>query len=131
MREPEKHGDWAGGPGREAFYQLNQLLIQDWQDAGGDPFFGGRLKSLLVETGFGRVEAEPSFSPALSSTHVCGAFARRRLQEPEFVGRAISGGLISHDRLQKLAQEIEVWARGETSLAAFSECIALGWKPAP
>src|SRR5262249_38863274 len=38
-REPQKEGDWFGGPHREAFALINNLVMEDgFKASGGDPF---------------------------------------------------------------------------------------------
>jgi SAM-dependent methyltransferase len=130
-REPEKHGDWAGGRWSNAYFQLQSLAIEEWQTCGGDPFLGGRLPSLLSDAGFIRVSSQPSFSPALSCVDVIGTIGLQRLKDPDFIGRAVERGLIDGTRIQQLTDDLERWMRDESSIAAISECTAIGWKPAP
>src|SRR5262249_16407389 len=66
-REPQKEGDWFGGPHREALVLLNRLVMEDgFKSARRDPFIGRRLGTLLHAAGFERLELTPALSPALS-----------------------------------------------------------------
>jgi SAM-dependent methyltransferase len=129
VRELAKNGDWAGGLHWETVEAVNQMHADDIAVSGGDPFIGRRMKSLLVAFGFERVDALPSFSPALSSVQAIGALFSRRLQEPDFVERVVKRGRHSADRLREMAGEIARWMNDDSSIVGISECTALGWKP--
>ena len=86
-------------------------------------------ESLRGAAGFERVDALPSFSPALSSVQAIGALFSRRLQEPDFVERVVKRGRHSADRLREMAGEIARWMNDDSSIVGISECTALGWKP--
>src|SRR5215831_2648810 len=77
-REPQKEGDWFGGPYREILPLINSLIMEDgFKSVGGDPFIGRRLATLLHAAGFERVELTPSLSPALSNVQAAAGFVQR------------------------------------------------------
>jgi len=126
--EPQKGGDWYGGPYREAMEQLNLLNIQSWSDGGGDPFIGRRLPALLREAGFERARMSLAYSPALSSVKDFGEFSLRRLHEPEYRARAVARGWVGPERLDRIAEEITWWMESEDSVVGLAECTAVAWK---
>lgn len=129
-REPQKEGDWFGGPQREVLTLINALIMEDgFKSAGGDPFIGRRLATLLHAAGFERVEVAPSLSPALSNVQVVAGFAQRRLADPEFVARVVRRGWITAEQIAGLAGAVHVWSESNESVVAVGECMAIGWKP--
>jgi hypothetical protein len=129
-REPQKEGDWFGGPHREALVLLNLLVAEDgFKSAGGDPFIGRRLGTLLHAAGFERLELTSAISPALSNVQAIAGFAQRRLNDPEFVARVVRRGWITAEQSAELARATLVWSESDESVVAFGECIAIGWKP--
>jgi SAM-dependent methyltransferase len=129
-REPQKEGDWFGGPHREACVLLNRLIIEDgFKSAGGDPCIGRRLGTLLHAAGFERLELTPALSPALSNVQAVAGFAQRRLNDPEFVARVVRRGWITAEQIAELARAILVWSESDESVVAVGECMAIGWKP--
>jgi hypothetical protein len=78
-REPQKEGDWFGGPHRKAWTLLNSLIMKDgFKAASGGPFMGRRLATLFYAAGFELVELTPWLSPALSDVQAVAGFAQRR-----------------------------------------------------
>jgi SAM-dependent methyltransferase len=128
-RDLAKQGDWVGGPRWQTVEAVNVMHAEDIAAAGGDPFIGRGLKALLGLAGFENVEAEASFSPALSSVPVVGALFMRRLQEPDFAARVVARGRYSTDRLHAMIGQIATWMQDETSVLGISECTALARKP--
>jgi SAM-dependent methyltransferase len=128
-REPQKEGDWFGGPYRESVALFNSLLIEDWKAAGGDPFLGRRLGLLLREAGFERLELTPNCAPALSIPEVWAGAAQRLETEPEFAARSVQRGCITAEQVVGLADAIQQWAASPDSAVAAAECTAIGWKP--
>ena len=129
-REPQKEGDWFGGPHREAWDLLNYLIIEDgFKSAGGDPFIGRRLANLLHAADFERVEATPCLSPALSDVQTVAGFAQRRLTDPQFIARVVRRGWITAEEIADLARAVRVWSESHESVVAIGECIVIGWKP--
>lgn len=128
-REPQKEGDWYGGPYREAVGTLNRLTIEDWKSRGGDPFLGRRLGELLREAGFERVELLAGCAPALSNRQAVGAFARRRLAEPDFIQRVVERRWITLEQLREIEEAIRIWAASDDSVVALAECAAIARKP--
>lgn len=128
-REPQKEGDWFGGTDCEAVKQVNEMYVEDIGAAGGDPFIGGRLNSMLLDAGFVKIEATPSYSPALSSVRTIGEMFEKRLKEPKFVEKVVARGKYSAADLESLAQRVLRWRSDPASICAISECTALGQKP--
>jgi SAM-dependent methyltransferase len=84
-REPQKDGDWVGGPNREAIMLLNRLIGEDaFKSVAGDPFIARRLGTLLLASGLERVEVVPGHSPALSSVGAVANFFSARLADVAF-----------------------------------------------
>src|SRR5262249_41688781 len=129
-REPQKEGDWFGGPYREILPLTNSLIMEDgFKSVGGDPFIGRRLATLLHAAGFERVELPPSLSPALSNVQAAAGFVQRRLADPEFVERVVRRGWVTAEQVANLTRAVQVLGESDESVIAVSECIAIGWKP--
>jgi|SRR5579859_1332844 len=130
VREPQKDGDWFGGPHREVMTLINSLVIEDaFKSGGSDPFVGRRLGTLLHAAGFERVELWPSYSPALSNVQAIAALVQKWLTDPEYVARVVRRGWITAEQLAELPRAVQVWSESEESIVAVAECIAIGWKP--
>lgn len=130
VREPQKEGDWFGGPHREVLTLINNLVIEDgFKSSGGDPFIGRRLATLLREAGFERVETAPSYSPALSDVRTLAAFALRRLGDPEFTARVVRRGWVTAEQISEMSRVVEAWEGSDDSVGAVAECMAIALKP--
>ena len=128
-RELAKQGDWFGGSHSDTLEAVNRIHINEIQAAGGDPFIGSRLGSLLQSLGFLEIAATPDFSPALSSVEVLGALFMRRLQEEEFIQRVANRGRHSAAELRAMVPAVESWMQDGTSVVGMSECNVLARKP--
>jgi SAM-dependent methyltransferase len=131
-REPQKEGDWVGGPYREALMLFNHLLIEDaFKSVGGDPCIGRRLGTLLMEAGFERVQLTPGYAPALSDVQAGAAFVLARLADASFVERVVRRGWITAEQLSALPKAVEAWRDSSSSVVAVAECMAVAWKASP
>lgn len=124
--EPQKGGDWFGGPHAEHMRQIMTGATAAWR---GDPMLGARLPTLLSESGFTRIEAAPGYAPALSSPKANLELMDRLANEPQMVERMIAMGVATQEDLPRVMAEIRIWGESELSIAAFAECRAIGWKP--
>ena len=129
VREPQKDGDWFGGPCAEAPTQFFQVAMHNWRADGGDPCFGRRLAALLNEAGFVHIRQLPIYSAALGDVRTTAQHMLSALGRPELRERAVVRGWISAARWDQLSDEIALWASNDHSVAAFAECSAIGQKP--
>lgn len=128
-REPQKGGDWFGGPCAEAIALFFRVAILSWRGDGGDPCLGLRLGSLLHQAGFQQIEQRPLYSPALSDVQATAKAVLPALDRVELRERAVSRGWVTRATWDRLAEQIATWAADETSVAALAECSAIGVKP--
>ena len=128
-REPQKGGDWFGGPCAEAITLFFQMAMLNWRADGGDPCLGLRLGSLLRQAGFEQIEQRPMYSPALSDVQATARAVLPALDRADLRERAVGRGWITRATWDRLAEQITTWAADETSVAALAECSAIGVKP--
>jgi ubiquinone/menaquinone biosynthesis C-methylase UbiE len=130
-REPQKEGDWFGGPNREIVTFYNQILVDDrFRSMGGDPFIGRRLAALFQEAGFEKVLATPGYAPAFSDPHAIAAAIIRFIGEGQFSARILEHDWLSAEQLAGMPEAVRVWGESDASVAAFAECMAIGRKAA-
>jgi ubiquinone/menaquinone biosynthesis C-methylase UbiE len=128
-REAQKAGDWFGGPNADSVTLLQKtILIKFLRMRGVDPFIGGRLITLAREAGFEHLEATPSYSAGLGDVTTLGRVMLSGLGQGDFRAAAVQAG-VSPERIDRLADEIAIWAASKDSIAALAECTVIGWKP--
>ena len=119
-------GAETAGPQR--FYDIRQRL---WRAEGiADPNTGRRLRGLLQEAGFSRVEASAKYISYDTKDRII-AFAHDRATECR--GRwmrtlAARHGIASAEELTSLAASWEEWGRDPEAFFAFPWCQALAWR---
>jgi ubiquinone/menaquinone biosynthesis C-methylase UbiE len=128
-REPQKDGDWFGGPCAEAAAVFHQVAMQISRANGGDPCLGRRLATLLREAGFEHIDQRPCYCAALADVRATARVMLSALERPEARARALTHGGITAATFDRLAEEITTWAASEDSIAAFAECSAIAWRP--
>jgi ubiquinone/menaquinone biosynthesis C-methylase UbiE len=120
-------GSWFAGPCADSI-ALAISVAADWQKASGsDPSIGRRLRGLLREAGFERLEATPNYSAALSNVTALATTMLSIVGRPDIRASAIQSG-VTAERFDRLADEISTWAASEDSIAAVAECTVIGWK---
>jgi SAM-dependent methyltransferase len=129
-REPQKEGDWFGGPCAEAPALFSQVGMHVWRAYGGDPCLGRRLATMLREAGFESIDQQPVYSAVLADVRASAKFMLSALERPEHRARAVTRGWMTGARWDRLAEEITTWADSADSIAAFAECRAIASKPA-
>jgi ubiquinone/menaquinone biosynthesis C-methylase UbiE len=128
-REAQKAGDWFAGPGADSVDLFQKTILTEFfKMHGGDPYIGRRIITLAREAGFERLETTPSYSSSLAHAKTLGPGMISALAQADFRAAAVQAG-VSPERFDSLADEINVWAASEDSIAAFAECTVLGWKP--
>jgi ubiquinone/menaquinone biosynthesis C-methylase UbiE len=130
IREPQKDGDWFGGPCAEGPSLFFQVAMHNWRAEGGDPCIGRRLAALLGEAGFVRIQQRAVYSAALGEVKSAARQMLSTLERPELQARAVARGWITAAMWDRLHDDITVWAASDASIAAFAECSAIAWKPA-
>jgi SAM-dependent methyltransferase len=128
-REPQKGGDWFGGPCAEAITLFFHVAVVNWRADGGDPCLGLRLGGLLRQAGFEQIQQRPIYSPALSDVQATARAVLPALDRADLRERAVARGWVTRATWDQLAGQIATWAADETSIAAFAECSAIGVKP--
>ncbi len=128
-REPQKEGDWFGGPHREVLALYNKVITDYlFRSVGGDPSIGRRLAALLQHAGFQEVEVKPGYAPAMSDPHVVAAAIVRILGEGRLSTAILQHDWLTGEQLSAIAESVRVWGESGTSTVAFAECMAVGWK---
>ena len=128
-REPQKGGDWFGGPCAEAITLFFHVAMLNWRADGGDPGLGVRLGALLRQAGFEQIEQHPIYSAAMSDVQATARAVLGALDRADFRERAVGRGWITPATWDRLAEQIATWAADATSVCALAECSAIGAKP--
>jgi SAM-dependent methyltransferase len=125
--EAHPGGNWATGPKAESIVLVTRVVQEENEALGGDSMIGGRLRAIVREAGFKRVECKPVYSAVLSDPRAVGAMVRAGWNgnfQPILIRHGITA-----ERCDQLLEDISIWAESEDSIAAFAECAVVAWKP--
>jgi ubiquinone/menaquinone biosynthesis C-methylase UbiE len=127
-REMAKQGDWYSGPHAEVRYLFLRVMIAGMIERGGDPYLGSRLKRLLTEIGFARVEGYPSYSQTLSPKRLLST-VQAQLDNPDISPLLAAEGIVTDAQRTEILRKFQIWADDEESVAAVAEFKVWGIKP--
>jgi SAM-dependent methyltransferase len=126
IREMQKAGDWIRGAHAADVQIVNDMIVAEIKNLGGDPFLGCRLSSMLRQAGFGRVEMTVEPSPTLSHPSRVGPIYLELARDQEFIQAA--GSRFRAGELHDLPQKILRWMHDPDAACGISECVALARK---
>jgi ubiquinone/menaquinone biosynthesis C-methylase UbiE len=122
--------DWGG-----RIYAPSTPLLDQWwahtvkirEHNGGNPFLGRHLRRLLREAGFERVIAAASTWTAGTREEIalCATFLKAQLGG--FASTAVSEGLIDRAGIERVAAEIDTWAKSDDAFYVDTYCEAVGF----
>ena len=119
------------GPSIETLELFYRIREERWKQKGiGDPRMGRRLRGLLHEAGFSRIEASASYV-SYGTPAAVQRFGENRAQEcldPEFADWAIKSGAADRTTLDAVTAGWRAWGRHPEAFFAFAWCNAIGWR---
>jgi SAM-dependent methyltransferase len=122
--------DWDG----ELIYPFDDVLRESMALArrlreGTSPYVGRRLRHLLTEAGFDRVEASARVihHGTPDETRGFGAFTGSLFRQPGVVNRAVNQGWATEADLEGMSEAWAAWGRHPGAFVARFWCEAVGW----
>jgi ubiquinone/menaquinone biosynthesis C-methylase UbiE len=122
-------GLWHTSPPMPLLDAHKALAIRVLQQNGGNPFYAGQQRQLLLEAGFARSEASAAFyGDGVGSL----AKTRARAQLDMALLRAatplvLKQGLSDQDGLDAMCAALEQWGERPDALSLVTHCMAVGW----
>jgi ubiquinone/menaquinone biosynthesis C-methylase UbiE len=104
-----------------------------WQAyRGGDLATGERLRGILLDAGFERIEMNATYSINSTTEDMLGVVdvLLRLHTDAEMKAVAIERGWADAEYFKRLEAGMKAWAENPGSIWAVARCQALGWKPA-
>lgn len=125
--------DWGSGifgPPDPLVEEAGRLYARLWEHNGGDPRCGRRLRALLREAGFARIETSASFrwDGTLASSRSFGELLAQRLVLPEFMDRVVTLGWADRSEVERISDACRAWAERPDAFAAMVMCEAIAWR---
>ena len=110
-----------------AFYDIREQL---WLREGADPYLGRRLRGLLAQSGFERIEATTK-SLSYGTPELVSEFGLDRAEDCRdewYAATAVEAGLASRDDLRAIRDAWLAFAESPAAFASFTWCRAVGWR---
>ena len=128
----DDRGTFLLDPERPLITAMHRLFRTAIRHQGGNPCFGRQARRMLLEAGFARPIASPTFVPGgaqgtLEDTRQFAAWLVDQLRQPAFVGLVTSQGWADEARLEAMAAELLAWGERPDAYAAAMGVAAVGW----
>jgi ubiquinone/menaquinone biosynthesis C-methylase UbiE len=120
------------GPEEELLKRFYSVREQVWQlENAADPHRGRRLRGLLKEAGFDRIDASSKYF-SYGTAEAVESFGRARAEDcrdPWYASSAQKHGLATAGDLEAMSRAWLAWSRSPEAYLAFAWCRSVGWKP--
>jgi SAM-dependent methyltransferase len=120
------------GPEEELLKRFYSVREQVWQlENAADPYRGRRLRGLLGQAGFDRIDATTKYF-SYGTADAVESFGRARADdcgEGWYVSSAQKHGLATTSDLEAMGRAWLGWSTSPDAYLGFAWCRAVGWKP--
>jgi ubiquinone/menaquinone biosynthesis C-methylase UbiE len=125
-------GTLLSEPEQPVLTEMYDLFWKVIRHHGGDPFFGRQERRILLEAGFSRPTASPTFETAGArgtpeETREFAAWLTDQLRQPAFVALVTARGWANEAALHAMAAELLAWGERPDAYHAAMGVAAVGW----
>lgn len=118
------------GASNPTFARAGEITRKLLEARGADPYFGRKLRPLLRDGGFSRIEISASFDLYTSRDQVetIAAFGAEQLESPRVMKLVVEQGWATDVELSQMAEAYRAWGTDPDAWAARGRVEAVGWK---
>jgi SAM-dependent methyltransferase len=125
-------GTLISEPERPLITDMYHLFWKVIRHHGGNPFFGRQERRILLEAGFSRPVASPTFETSgargtLGETRELASWLIDQLRQPAFVALVTARGWADEAALDAMEAELRAWGERSDAYHAAMGVAAVGW----